>query len=97
VFVTLLMIGRPYLFACQGIDSWVVQPLRLKALFNRQGSRREEYLRVRHTPAGLELFPSQSSGVLMSTSWSDGLVRQCIDEDIQAGEPVDFLPFSALF
>lgn len=97
VFVTLLIIGRPYLFACQGIESWQVEPMRLKSLFGRQGSRREEYLRVRHTPAGLELFPSQSSGVLMSTSWSDGLVRQCIGEDIQAGDPVDFLPFSSLF
>ncbi len=96
VFVTLLIIGRPYLFACQGIDSWLVRPLRHKALFNRRGSRREEYLRVRTSPAGLEPFPNQSSGVLTSTSWGDGLVRQSIDEDIQAGESVDFLPFSML-
>ena len=96
VFVTLLIIGRPYLFACQGIESWVLNPSRQKALFSRRGNRREEYLRVRSTPAGLELFPSQSSGVLMSTSWGDGLVRQCIDEDIMAGEQVDFLPFSML-
>jgi molybdopterin molybdotransferase len=96
VFVTLLIIGRPYLFACQGIESWVLNPARQKALFSRRGSRREEYLRVRSTPAGLELFPNQSSGVLMSTSWGDGLVRQCIDEDIVEGEPVDFLPFSML-
>lgn len=97
VFVTLLIIGRPYLFACQGIESRVVQPLRHTALFSQRGSRREDYLRVRRTPAGLELFPSQSSGVLMSASWGDGLVRQCIDEDILTGEPADFLPYSMLF
>jgi molybdopterin molybdotransferase len=96
VFVTLLIIGRPYLFTCQGIESWVLNPSRRKALFSRRGNRREEYLRVRSTPAGLELFPSQSSGVLMSTTWGDGLVRQCIDEEILEGETVDFLPFSML-
>jgi len=96
VFVTLLIIGRPFLLASQGVVAANVQPSRQPALFDRPGSAREVYLRVRSTPAGLELFPSQSSGILMSTSWSDGLVRQGTNEDIRSGEPVDFLPYASL-
>jgi len=97
VLVTLLIIGRPFLFACQGIVNREVQPSRQPALFDRPASTREDYLRVRSTPAGLELFPSQSSGVLLSASWSDGLVRKNVNETIRKGEPVDFLPYAMLF
>jgi molybdopterin molybdotransferase len=96
VFVTLLIIGRPYLLACQGNAVADVQPCRHLALFDKPGSTREVYLRARSTPAGVELFPSQSSGVLMSASWSDGLVRQSVNENIRAGEAVDFLPYALL-
>lgn len=96
VFVTLLIIGRPYLLACQGIVEAAVEAQRRPALFDKPGIAREEYLRARITPDGLVLFPSQSSGMLLSTSWSDGLVRQRLKQDIKAGELVDFLPYSAL-
>jgi len=97
VLVTLLIIGRPFLFACQGTAGQPLQPSRQVALFSRHSSTREDYLRVRSTPAGLELFPSQSSGVLLSASWSDGLVRQNVNETIRAGELVDFLPYAQLY
>ena len=96
VFVTLLIIGRPYLFACQGIAHKEVIPVRQQALFGHHSSSREDYLRVRSTPGGLELYPSQSSGVLLSTSWGDGLVRQAVNEDIHPGDLVDFFPYSLL-
>lgn len=97
VLVTLLIVGRPYLFACQGIANSQVMPSRQIALFDRPASTREDYLRVRSTPEGLELFPSQSSGVLLSASWSDGLVRKNVNEAIRAGEPADFIPYAVLF
>ena len=97
VLVTLLIIGRPFLFACQGIANREIYPSRQPALFDRPASTREDYLRVRSTPDGLELFPSQSSGVLLSASWSDGLVRKNVNETIRRGEPVDFLPYAMLF
>jgi len=93
VFVTLLVIARPYLFACQGISSCSLQPVTALAGFSKRGSAREDYLRVRQTSDGLELFANQSSGVLTSTCWADGLVRQKVGEDIAAGSPVDYLPF----
>jgi len=94
VFVTLLVIARPYLFACQGITDTSVHAVRHTARFNKKVSHREDYLRVRSDQAGVELFTNQSSGVLFSTSWGDGLVRQGVGAEIQAGSLVDFLPYA---
>jgi len=93
VFVTMLVIARPYLFACQGNADTRVRAVPHTALFERRGSQREEYLRVRNTGQGVELFPNQSSGVLYSTTWGDGLVRQSAGQDISQGDPVEYLPF----
>jgi len=93
VFVTLLVIARPYLFACQGIEDRMPKPVTAVSCFTKTGSAREDYLRVRATEAGLELFGNQSSGVLTSTCWADGLVRQKMGEEIVAGGLVDYLPF----
>lgn len=95
VFVTLLVVGRPYLFACQGAESRKLFALQGKALFSRKLTTREEYIRVRSTEAGLELYSNQSSGALFSTAWADGLVRQAADSEIREGETVDYLPFKA--
>ncbi len=94
VFVTLLVIARPYLFACQGIADTAVHSVRHTALFDKKESMREDYLRVRATDAGVELFSNQSSGVLFSTTWGDGLVRQNIGEEIHQGALVDYLPYA---
>jgi molybdopterin molybdotransferase len=96
VFVTLLVIARPYLFACQGVGEVLPQALVGPARFAKKGTAREDYLRVRSTAEGLELFPNLSSGVLYSTCWGDGLVRQRAGVDIRAGDVVEYLPF-ALF
>jgi molybdopterin molybdotransferase len=65
-------------------------------LFDKKGSAREDYLRVRSGEEGLELFNSQSSGVLFSTSWGDGLVRQRVGDDIERGSLVEFIPYAVL-
>lgn len=96
VLVTLLVVARPYLFACQGVTDTALHAVPHIAAFASEAGTREDYLRVRITPAGLEAFPNQSSGVLYSTAWGDGLVRQKVGQDIRAGERVDFLPW-ALF
>jgi molybdopterin molybdotransferase len=93
VFVTMLVIARPYLFACQGNADTCAHAVPHTALFNRKGSPREEYLRVRASGDGVELFSNQSSGVLFSTTWGDGLVRQAPGEEIRQGSLVDYLPY----
>ena len=95
-FVTALVIARPYLFDCQGVRHSDIVPLREIALFDKKGSFRQEYLRIRSTADGVEMFKKQSSGVLYSTSWGDGFVVQKPDEDIRKGDRVDVIPF-ALF
>ena len=95
VFVTLLIVGRPYLFACQGAVSRKLNALKDKALFSRKLTTREEYIRVRSTEAGLELYSNQSSGALFSTAWADGLVRQAAGSEIKEGDRVEYLPFQA--
>ena len=96
VLVTLLVIARPFLFACQGRGDAALKPLRAPARFRRKCSWREDYLRVRASGDGLELYDNQSSGALFSTAWADGLARQPADTAIEAGDLVEFLPW-ALF
>lgn len=91
--VTALVIARPFLFDCQGASGHDIVPLRQTALFDKKGSARQEYLRVRSGPDGVEIFPQQSSGVLYSTSWGDAMVVQKPDEDISRGNMVDVIPY----
>lgn len=91
--VTALVIARPFLFDSQGVKHSEIVPLKQKALFDKKGSFRQEYLRVRTTNEGVEVFEKQSSGVLFSTSWGDALVVQKPDEDIRQGETVDVIPY----
>jgi molybdopterin molybdotransferase len=94
VLVTLLVVARPFLFACQGVADTGLHAVPHIAAFAKEASGREEYLRVHDTQAGLEAFPNQSSGVLYSTAWGDGLVRQKAGQDIRVGDRVDFLPWA---
>lgn len=97
VFVTMVIIARRFLMDCQGIRDSAVKPLQVPAAFEKPGSSREDYLRVRMTGAGLERFGVDSSGVMNSLCWSDGLVRQAIGQDIRAGDAVDYFPFRLMF
>jgi molybdopterin molybdotransferase len=58
---------------------------------------RREFLRARLQPNGkLGLFPNQSSGVLSSCAWADGLVDLAVQQTIEPGDWVRFIPFSEL-
>jgi molybdopterin molybdotransferase len=91
--VTALVIARPYLFDCQGVKHSDIIPVRQIALFDKKGSARQEYLRIRSGSSGVEIFEQQSSGVLYSTSWGDGMVVQKPGEDITRGNLVDVIPY----
>jgi len=92
-FVTALVLARPFLFDCQGLGDSEIVPLRQTALFEKNGSFRQEYIRVRMVTEGVEVFEKQSSGVLYSTSWGNALVVQKPDEDIKKGQLVDVIPY----
>ena len=48
------------------------------------------------TDGTLELFPNQSSGVLTSMVWADGLVDNPPSQAIARGDMVRFLPLPLL-
>ncbi len=95
-FVTFQLLVRPFLLALQGVKNIQSQPLELKAHFNLpRPDKRREFLRVkRNSQGGLDIFPNQSSGVLTSVVWGDGVVDNPGSNPIQAGDTVHFYPFS---
>jgi molybdopterin molybdotransferase len=59
--------------------------------------RRREFLRARlNEQGGLDLFPNQSSGVLTSAVWAEGLVDNAPGAAIAQGQLVRFLSFADL-
>ncbi|MFZ5565926.1 MAG: gephyrin-like molybdotransferase Glp [Pseudomonadota bacterium] len=97
-YVTFMLLVRPFLLRLQGATN--VEPVRmaLPAHFTiERGDKRREFLRVRRNAAGgLDLYPNQSSGVLTSTVWGDGLVDNPAGGTIDHGDMVQFLVFAEL-
>jgi molybdopterin converting factor small subunit len=54
--------------------------------------KRREFLRARLEDGRAVLFPNQSSGVLTSLAWADGLVDVDAGVTVAAGDPVRFIP-----
>ena len=95
-FVTYQLLVRPFLLALQGVSSSQSEPLQMRADFDLpKPDKRREFLRVkRNAQGGLSLFPNQSSGVLTSVVWGDGVVDNPGSKPIQSGDWVRFYPFS---
>jgi molybdopterin molybdotransferase len=96
-FVTFVMLVRPFILKAQGASVVMPRAQRLRADFSCSGDPRREFLRARvNAEGGLELFANQSSGVLTSCVWADGLVDNPPAQAIGRGDVVRFLPFSEL-
>ena len=95
-YITFLLMVQPMLLQLQGMPAPAWMPLQLPAHFDLpKGDKRREFLRVRRNAAGgLDLFPNQSSGVLTSVAWGDGVVDNPAGRAIARGDLVNFLPFS---
>ncbi len=101
-FVTFLLLVRPFLLRLQGVPlagclhAW--RPIRMRADFDLpRADKRREFLRVRrNSEGGLDLFPNQTSGVLTSASWADGLVDNPAGTTIARGDLVDYIALSEL-
>jgi molybdopterin molybdotransferase len=97
-FVTFCLFVRPFLLKRMGATHVLYRAFAVQADFAwpRAGARRE-FLRARLQPNGkLGLFPNQSSGVLTSCAWADGLIDLAIGQTIHPGDWVRFIPFSEL-
>ncbi len=97
-FVTFVMLVRPFILKAQGAVGWAPQSFAMTAAFDwPKADVRREFLRVRLDSDGaLTLYPNQSSGVLTSVDWADGLVDNPPGNVIRRGDPVRFLPFAEL-
>ncbi|MHB1186446.1 molybdopterin molybdotransferase MoeA [Thiobacillus sp.] len=97
-FVTFCLFVRPFLLKRMGAADVLYRAFTVQADFtwHKPGARRE-FLRARLQANGkLALFPNQSSGVLTSCAWADGLLDLEIGQTIRPGDWVRFIPFSEL-
>ena len=97
-FVTFQLLVRPFLMALQGQTQTQTQSKSylLQANFDLpKPDKRREFLRVQRNAAGtLDLFPNQSSGVLTSVVWGDGVIDNPSMQTIQQGDWVRYFPFA---
>jgi molybdopterin molybdotransferase len=95
-FVTFLVAVGPVLRVLQGGEAAPPRALSLRADFDwPRADKRREFLRVRLNEAGgVELFGNQSSGVLTSAVWADGLVDNPPGQTIRRGDTVRYVPLA---
>ncbi|MCM2321278.1 MAG: molybdopterin molybdotransferase MoeA [Pseudomonas sp.] len=96
--VTAGLLVRPYLLRRLGATR--LEPLRFSVpagfAWSKAGGRRE-FLRGRLEQGRAVLHPNQSSGVLRSAAWADGLVEVREGSTLAEGDAVTFIPLSELF
>ncbi|QBZ88833.1 molybdopterin molybdenumtransferase MoeA [Pseudomonas viciae] len=93
--VTFALLARPYLLRRQGVQS--VAPLKFTVpagfTWPKAGGRRE-YLRGRMENGRAIIYRNQSSGVLRSAAWAEGLVEVLEGQTLVEGDQVGFIPLS---
>ena len=97
-FVTFMLLVRPVLLRLQGCPDGPPRSTPMRADFDwPRADKRREFLRAkRNAQGGLDLFANQSSGVLTSAVWADGLIDNPPSQAIRAGDVVAFIPFTEL-
>ncbi|MRW91959.1 molybdopterin molybdenumtransferase MoeA [Duganella sp. FT80W] len=98
-FVTFLIFVRPFILRLQGVAGAIApRAFSMRADFDwPKADKRNEFLRARiNDEGGVELFRNQSSGVLTSTVWGDGVIDNPPGQAIARGDQVRFIPFSEL-
>lgn len=97
-FVTFLLLVRPMLIKLQGAADAGLRGVPTRSDFDwSRPDKRQEFLRVRRNAAGgLDVFANQSSGVLTSLVWGDGLVNVPPGQAIAPGDMVSYISFSEL-
>jgi molybdopterin molybdotransferase len=98
--VTFLLLVRPLLAQLQGqlgITN-TIKTIAARADFHwPKADKRREFLRAkRNAHGGVEVYPNQSSGVLTSAVWADGLIDNPAGTTIAQGDTVRFIPFAEL-
>jgi len=97
-FMTFVLLVRPFVLRLQGMQDVLPAALPATAHFDLpKADKRREFLRVRrNAQGGLDLFTNQSSGVLTSAVWGDGVVDHPAMTTIAHGDTVRFISFAEL-
>lgn len=95
-FIMFLLVVRPLLLRMQGATDLAPRPTLQRADFDwPRADKRREFLRVRRNGhGGLDLFGNQSSGVMTSTVWADGVIDNPEGRAIKPGDTVAYIPFA---
>ena len=94
-FITFLLVVRPFLQKFSGAPVTFPRALTLKANFKAKTKDRQEFLRAQVSERGdVEIYPNQSSGVLTSMTWAEGLVVIPAQSVVEPGDMVQYIPFS---
>jgi molybdopterin molybdotransferase len=95
-FITFLLMVRPVLLRLQGATVLAPTRVRQRADFDwPRADKRREFLRVRRNAGGgLDLFANQSSGVMTSAVWADGVVDNPGGQAIARGDAVEYISFA---
>ena len=95
--VTFGLLARPYLLRRMGATEIAPLSFQVPAGFGwgKPGKRRE-YLRARLESGRAVLYPNQSSSILRSAAWADGLVEVREHSQLNEGDLVSFISFAEL-
>lgn len=95
--VTFGLLARPYLLRRLGVQK--VEPLGFSVpagfAWAKPGKRRE-YLRARLENGRVVPYANQSSGVLRSAAWAEGLAEVLEGSTLEEGDSLRFIPMSGL-
>ncbi len=95
--ITFCLLARPCLFRQQGAALPAPLEFELPAGFTRtRAIGRQEYMRARYENGVVQPFSNQSSGMLSSASWANGLAVIPPDTTVAEGDLVGFIPLSEL-
>lgn len=97
VFVTFVILVKPYLLRCQGLEHVIAPMERISAAFEWKTGQRQEYVRVQKiTNANgenyLSIYPSQDSSVFSSLVWASGLAIVPPNTQVHTGDLLEYVP-----
>lgn len=101
-FVTFLLFVQPFLRELNGEPPCPLRGFPVRAAFTRSyGDKRREFVRAQLVQGADETiwakpYSRQSSGVLSSTTWADGLLDIAGGRTVSEGDVLPFLPFEGL-
>lgn len=101
VLVTFLVVGAPFIRQCQGRTAVGASGEQLPAAFRvERPSVRREFLRARKElidgQSRVTVYPNQSSGVLSSACWADGLAVVPEHTTVAEGDIIAYYSFAEL-